>query len=61
MIINLNMAKVKQPDTVFIQGLPTDVTPDQLSEHFGGIGMIKVISYVSTTAVTAVVGLKNLH
>ena len=36
------MEKVKQPDTVFIQGLPLDVTQEQLKEHFGGIGMIKV-------------------
>ena len=34
--------KVKQPDTIFIQQLPKDVTQDQLKEQFAGIGMIKV-------------------
>ena len=34
--------KIKQPNTIFISGLPVDVTPDQLKDHFGGIGRIKV-------------------
>ena len=34
--------KIKQPNTIFISGLPVEVTQDQLKEHFGGIGRIKV-------------------
>lgn len=29
-------------DTIFISGMPLDVTEDQLSTHFGSIGIIKV-------------------
>lgn len=29
-------------DTIFIQGLPEDTTEDQLEEHFGQIGIIKL-------------------
>ena len=29
-------------DTIFISGMPLDVTEDQLSSHFGSIGIIKV-------------------
>jgi RNA recognition motif-containing protein len=29
-------------DTVFISGLPDDVSEDQLVSHFGSIGVIKV-------------------
>ena len=47
------MEKVKQPDTVFIQGLPLDVTQDQLKEHFGGIGMIKVFAVIFFVIVQA--------
>ena len=35
-------APIKQPDTIFIQGLLPDVTQDQLKEHFGSVGPIKV-------------------
>ena len=33
---------MKQPDTIFIQGLGPDITQDQLKEHFGTAGPIKV-------------------
>lgn len=29
-------------DTIFISGMPTDVTEEQLSNYFGSIGVIKV-------------------
>ena len=31
-----------QYDTVFVQGLPEDVTESDLAAHFGSIGVIKV-------------------
>ena len=31
-----------QVDTVFVTGLPPDVTEDDLAGHFGSIGLIKV-------------------
>lgn len=34
----------KQDDTVFITGLPEEVTEIQISDYFGSIGIIKVCS-----------------
>ena len=31
-----------QPDTIFIQGLQTDITEERLAARFGSIGVIKV-------------------
>ena len=33
-----------QQDTIFVQGLPDDVTEEGLAQHFGSIGVIKVSS-----------------
>ena len=33
---------VKQPDTIFIQGLDETTTQQELQEHFGSIGLVKV-------------------
>ena len=32
-----------QPDTIFVQGLSTHITEEELCQHFGSIGIIKVI------------------
>lgn len=32
----------QQPDTIFVQNLPLDVTEQDLIQQFGSIGMIKV-------------------
>jgi len=32
-------------DTVFISGLPDDISEDQLVSHFGSIGVIKVCNW----------------
>lgn len=34
---------VTQEDTVFIQGMNTSTTEDELCQHFGAIGIIKVL------------------
>ena len=33
---------VTQEDTIFIQGMNTNTTEDELCQHFGSIGIIKV-------------------
>lgn len=33
---------VTQEDTVFVQGMNPDTTEDELCQHFGAIGIIKV-------------------
>jgi len=33
---------VTQEDTVFVSGMDTEVTEEQLNDHFGAIGIIKV-------------------
>ena len=36
-----------QPDTIFVQGLPTEVGEREIAAHFGAIGVIKVrLSYL---------------
>jgi len=32
---------VEQVDTVFVSGMPTDVSEDDIERHFGAIGIIK--------------------
>lgn len=44
--------KIKQPNTIFISGLPVEVTTDQLKDHFGAIGRIKVQRIVITPVIT---------
>lgn len=36
---------VTQEDTVFIQGMNPSTTEDELCQHFGAIGIIKVHSF----------------
>ena len=33
---------VMQEDTIFVSGMPTNATEDDVKEHFGSIGVIKV-------------------
>lgn len=35
----------QQPDTIFVQNLPLDVSEQDLIQQFGSIGMIKVIRH----------------
>ena len=35
-----------QPDTIFVQGLSTQITEEELGQHFGSIGIIKVGSNI---------------
>jgi len=39
---NFGGAADQQQDTVFVSGLPEDVTDDQIAEFFGSIGIIKI-------------------
>lgn len=32
----------QQQDTVFVSGLPDDVTEEEIASHFGAIGLIKI-------------------
>lgn len=33
---------VMQEDTIFVSGMPTNASEDDIKEHFGSIGVIKV-------------------
>lgn len=37
-----NDRMVVQEDTVFVSGMNTDITEDEICQHFGAIGLIKV-------------------
>lgn len=43
---------ITQEDTVFIQGMNPSTTEEELCQHFGAIGIIKVLKYTINNTYT---------